>query len=91
MMYWEGGHWAFWQAGLMWLGMLLFWALVIWAVYAIVRSLTQASQSSQRERPSDILERRLANGEIDVDEYRRRMEAMRTPVDASRVEVGSRT
>ena len=26
MMFWYGGHWAFWQAGLMWVGMIAFWA-----------------------------------------------------------------
>jgi putative membrane protein len=72
MMFWYGGHWAFWQAGLMWLGMILFWGLLIWAVYALVTSLT--SKNSERHKMSaahQILDRRLARGEIDEAEYRR--------------------
>ena len=73
MMFWYGGHWAFWQVGLMWVGMLLFWALLIWAVYALVTNGTR----SRRPRDEDggearrILAERLARGEIDGEEYRR--------------------
>ena len=31
MMFWHGGGWAWWQAGLMWLAMIAFLALLIWA------------------------------------------------------------
>jgi hypothetical protein len=37
MMFWYGGHWAFWQAGLMWAGMIVFWGLLIWGVYALIK------------------------------------------------------
>ena len=40
MMFWYGGHWAFWQAGLMWVGMIAFWGLLIWGVYALIISAT---------------------------------------------------
>src|SRR5215472_8733198 len=36
MMFWHGGGWAWWQAGLMWLAMIAFWALLIWAIHALV-------------------------------------------------------
>lgn len=29
MMFWYGAHWAFWQTGLMWVGMIAFWGLLI--------------------------------------------------------------
>ena len=29
MMFWNGGGWAWWQAGLMWIAMIAFWALLI--------------------------------------------------------------
>ena len=35
MMFWDSG-WAWWQAGLMWLAMIAFWALLIWLIYALV-------------------------------------------------------
>ncbi len=41
MMFWYGEHWAWWQGGLMWLGMIVFWGLLIWAVYALVTNLTR--------------------------------------------------
>jgi hypothetical protein len=42
MMFWYGsGGWAWWQAGLMWLVMIAFWAFLIWAVYALVTGVTR--------------------------------------------------
>jgi hypothetical protein len=41
MMLWYGGHWAFWQASLMWLGMIVFWGLLVWAIYALVTAATR--------------------------------------------------
>ena len=72
MMFWYGGHWAFWQGGLMWLGMLVFWGLVIWAIYALVKNLTRKTPDSDRGGDAlRILDQRLARGEIDADEYQR--------------------
>ena len=72
MMFWYGGHWAFWQAGLMWVGMIAFWGLLIWGVYALIISATRkprdADDTSDAVR---ILDRRLASGEIDAGEYKR--------------------
>jgi uncharacterized membrane protein len=72
MMFWYGGHWAFWQAGLMWAGMVIFWGLLIWAAWALI------SHASRQPRDGNdggdarrILDRRLARGEIDVGEYQR--------------------
>jgi putative membrane protein len=77
MMFWYGGGWAWWQAGLMWLVMIAFWALLIWAVYALVTGITrrpsQVGQGGQQQ-PGDarrILDERLARGEIDAEEYQR--------------------
>ena len=78
MMFWYGSGWAWWQAGLMWVGMIAFWALLIWAVYAVVKSITtrdagQPEPSGGRPAadPRRILDERLARGEIDSDEYLR--------------------
>jgi putative membrane protein len=73
MMFWYAGQWAFWQAGLMWGGMIVFWALLIWGIYALVNSSTGRPGRS-RETGTDarlILDERLARGEIDMEEYRR--------------------
>ncbi len=72
MMVWFGSHWAFWQSGLMSIGILVFWALVIWVIYAFVTAGPPRTRS--REDSADarhILDQRLARGEIDAEEYRR--------------------
>jgi putative membrane protein len=74
MMFWDGGHWVFWQAWLMWMGMIAFWALVGWGIYALVRSSRPGDATSPSLPPTDarhILDSRLARGDVDVDEYRR--------------------
>ncbi len=74
MMFWDGGgaHWVFWQAALMWVGILVFWALVIWAIYALVTSMNRRpGGSGNGEDPRRILDERLARGEIQPEEYQR--------------------
>ena len=73
MMFWYGGHWAFWQAGLMWVGMIAFWGLLIWGGYALITNLTRKPPDAGHGNDDAvrILDRRLASGEIDADEYRR--------------------
>lgn len=52
------------------LGMLAFWALVIWAVWRTFADRAVDRATSRRpETPVEILKRRLADGEITVDEY----------------------
>jgi hypothetical protein len=45
MMFWYGGHWAFWQAGLMWAGMLIFWGLLIWVAWKLISDATRRPRS----------------------------------------------
>jgi putative membrane protein len=74
---WDGGGWI-----VMGIGMVLFWALVIVGVVWLVRSLThdhrQPAHSHPRdEEPIAVLDRRLAEGSIDVDDYERRKRTLR--------------
>jgi putative membrane protein len=84
MMFWNGGGWPFWEVALMWVGMIAFWGLLIWAVFALVTNATRAGGQGGRpgppgpgdgdlrgDDPQRILGERLARGEIDIDEYRR--------------------
>lgn len=72
MMYWSG-EWS-WVA---WLGMtalmILFWGGVAWVVLAVVRG----STSSPPRSPEQVLDERLASGEITVEEYESRRRALR--------------
>jgi putative membrane protein len=71
MMFWYGEHWAWWQGGLMWLGMIVFWGVLIWAVYALITNLTRKPGQPQHDDALRILDQRLARGEIDAEEYQR--------------------
>lgn len=77
MMMWYGGNsgWAGWL--LMTIAMVLFWALIITAVVLIVRYLVSqrpagAGAGSVRT-PEEVLAERYARGEIDDEEYERRL------------------
>jgi putative membrane protein len=70
MMSWYGGGWAWWQAGLTWIAMIAFWALVIWAIYALVTGVTRRGGDPDRggRQPGGaqrVLDERLARGEIE--------------------------
>ena len=72
-MWWDHDwNWAGWLA--MSVGMVGFWVLVALLVLAVVRS-GKGPDPAELE-PRQILERRLARGEIDIEEYRERLEAM---------------
>jgi uncharacterized membrane protein len=72
MMFWYGSGWAWWQAGLMWGGMLVFWGLLIWAAYALITNLIRRpGPGHDNEDARSILDGRLARGEISPEEYQR--------------------
>lgn len=93
MMFWNGGGWPFWEVALMWVGMIAFWALLIWAVYALVTRATWRPGAGDEEHRGDsaqrILDERLARGEIDTDEYRRLRDALTSGDDRSPAGRGS--
>lgn len=80
-MYWYGTGMGGWGYVLMTLSMLLFWALIIGAIVALVRYLgagrTDRVTSTTPSGPERILADRFARGEIDEEEYRRRMAVIR--------------
>ena len=76
MMWWQGGGWG-WSGWLfMTLTMLVFWGAIAWIVVTLVRR----SSGSRGAAPSaeQILAERFARGEIDAEEYRRRLETLRS-------------
>ncbi|MGW2619370.1 SHOCT domain-containing protein [Streptomyces sp. NPDC001500] len=79
MMFWYGHDVSGWGWFAMSAGMILFWALIITVAVLLFRALNQPREYTHPAvRPSaeDILRERLARGEIDEDEYRRRMTAL---------------
>jgi putative membrane protein len=72
MMVWFGSHWAFWQSGLMSIAILVFWLVVVWVVYTFATSGPPRTRSrDDGTNARQILDQRLARGEIDAEEYRR--------------------
>ena len=68
---WNG----WWHMGWMW----LFWIVVIVAVVFLARSLGTGSRGarSANETAEDILKQRYAKGEIDREEYERKLSDLR--------------
>ena len=69
MMGWYGGGmgygaWMF--MGLFWLVLL---AVVIWAVVRLLPTRRDAGRSREVESPEEILDRRFARGELDLETY----------------------
>ncbi|MFD8706401.1 SHOCT domain-containing protein [Kitasatospora sp. NPDC059648] len=89
MMWYGGWGWGWGGWLVMAVFMVLFWALVIAGIVALVHYLTGARRGPQSgpppsgepgpgsRRAEDLLAERFARGEIDEDEYRRRMAALR--------------
>jgi putative membrane protein len=82
-MYGDYGHndwgWGGWL--IMSLTMLAFLALVAWGVFLVWRSTTRphhTNPSTYRPSAQEILGERFARGEIDAEEYRSRLEALKS-------------
>lgn len=60
----------------MWLWWLLAIGLIAVVAWAVIRSVSRTGNSTT-ESPQDILKRRYARGEIDKDEYEKRLQDLR--------------
>jgi len=77
MFHMHGIGWGWWLV--MSIGMVAFWGLVIYAIVWLVRGQpSQPPDQRPRERPEEVLKRRLAEGEISIDEYNRLQETIQT-------------
>jgi putative membrane protein len=79
--YYGGVGWGGWLA--MALVMLVFWGLVVFAVVAMFRGCTKSSTAPSADPvdptdPRRILDERLARGDIQVEEYQSRKDALVT-------------
>ena len=83
MMYWYGSGTSGWGYALMTISMVLFWGAVIFGIVMLVRYFGRSGQPPAEPRPPQSLEspqsperllaERFARGEIDEEEYRRRL------------------
>ncbi len=94
-MYWYGPMMNGWGYGLMILSFVLFWGLVIVAIVLLVRHFGRSGQQAgpaqhpappagTRSTAEQLLSERYARGEIDDDEYRRRLATLREAPGAAR-------
>lgn len=64
-----------------WVAMILmmvaFWALVVFGAVWLVRSISGGHHTIHHRDPAEVLEHRLASGEISVEEYRERRDLMK--------------
>jgi putative membrane protein len=76
MFYMHSFGWGWWL--LMSIGMVAFWGLVIWGIVALVRGggSGHGHDASDSDRPLDIVQRRLARGEISTEEYEELRDAL---------------
>ncbi|HEY9474787.1 MAG TPA: SHOCT domain-containing protein [Mycobacteriales bacterium] len=80
MMIWydHNGHPGAW--GWLWMavGMLVFWVLVVTVVVLLIRAARRREPEPRpRPTPEHLLAERFARGEIDEDEYHRRLDVLR--------------
>jgi putative membrane protein len=82
-----GWGWGWWV--LMTFGMVAFWAILVYAALCLARGgrPSDDARHGTPERPEEILKRRLAQGEISLDEYERLVEALHDP-DRARAGAG---
>ena len=74
-MWWWHGDWSWGAWVVMTLAMVLFWGLVFWSIVTVAR--TAGPERDLDDEPERILAERFARGEIDVDEYHQRVDALR--------------
>jgi putative membrane protein len=76
MMGWYGGG----LGGLMWLGMGLFWliliGLIVWLVIRLLPGSSEPPTRTSGESAVEILDRRMANGEIDLEGWQAQRAAL---------------
>lgn len=65
----HGIGWGWWLV--MSIGMVAFWALVVYGVVFLIRGQPADRREAAQESPEQILKRRLAEGEISIGEYER--------------------
>jgi putative membrane protein len=82
-MFWYGNNMNWWGYAGMGIGMLLFWALIVVGIVALVRFSSSAHQQDGRlpftdaPSPEQVLAGRFARGEIDETQYRERVAVLR--------------
>jgi putative membrane protein len=81
MMYWDGHDGGGWVVGMA-IMMIVFWGSITTLIWVGVRALLNRPPQpgpTNRQEPRDILAERLARGEIEPEEFERRLELLGGP------------
>ncbi|SKK91969.1 membrane protein [Mycobacteroides abscessus subsp. massiliense] len=78
-MIWNDHDMGWWGYAGMGIGMVLFWALLILAIVALIRLITKPMHPSTATvpTPEQVLAERLARGEITESQYREKLAVLR--------------
>jgi putative membrane protein len=77
MMWQYGNGMGGWGLGLMTVGNVLVWVLILIGVIALVRYLRRTASATPRATAEELLAERFARGEIAEQEYRQRLDVLR--------------
>jgi len=77
MMWQYGNGMSSWGFGLMTVGNVLVWVLVVVGVLALVRHLKRTASATPRATAEELLAERFARGEVGEQEYCERLEVLR--------------
>ncbi len=81
MMWHTGAGWGWWML-FGWLWMVVFWGLIVWAVYAVITRFERRPADRpprDEETALDILERRYARGELTSDQFEEMRQRLTPP------------
>lgn len=56
--------------------MVLFWGAIIFGIVWLIRGATSGRREERKESPTEVLERRFAEGAISVEDYRERRKVL---------------
>jgi len=78
MMFWNDHDMGWWGYAGMSVGMILFWALIVAGIVALVMYVAGERRNQRAaQSPDQILAERFARGEINENEYRERLATLR--------------
>lgn len=86
-MLWYGSSMGGWGYAVVTIGMVVFWAAVIYGIVALIRhagrSGAQSGEPALPPAPERLLAERFARGEIEQEEYQRRLAGLRAAGQAA--------
>jgi putative membrane protein len=78
MMWQYGNGMDGWGFGLMTVGNLIVWALIVVGVVALLRHLNRGDATERRPTAEELLAERFARGDVTEQEYRERLDVLRS-------------